>query len=315
MAAPTNDNAAPAWARRWLVAAGVYNLAWGLWVILWPGAVFDLLGAEPMRYPAIWQCVGMIVGVYGVGYLIASRDPRRHWPIVLVGLLGKVFGPLGFAYAAARCEMPPAFGATLITNDLLWWAPFSMMLWDAARSRDALPEGPVPSLDEALQRTTDQHGNNLRELTEGKPVLLVLTRHAGCTFCREMLDELAGKRQAITERGYQIAIATMSDPDSNAALAERYGLEGCSWLSDPDRVLYRALELRRGRFLELFGPAVWLRGMAAGLRGHGVGALQGDGFQMAGTFVLHRGRVVREFRHAHAADRADYDALACELPR
>ena len=40
--------------------------------------------------------MGMIVGVYGIGYLIAARDPRTHWPIVLVGLLGKVFGPIGF---------------------------------------------------------------------------------------------------------------------------------------------------------------------------------------------------------------------------
>ena len=38
------------------------------------------------RYPQIWQCVGMIVGVYGVGYLVAASDPLRHWPIVLVGM-------------------------------------------------------------------------------------------------------------------------------------------------------------------------------------------------------------------------------------
>jgi small multidrug resistance pump len=48
---------------------------------------------ELPRYPDIWQCVGMIVGVYGVGYLIAAFDPLRHWPVILVGLLGKVLGP------------------------------------------------------------------------------------------------------------------------------------------------------------------------------------------------------------------------------
>ncbi len=122
---------APAWQRRVLVAAGVYNLLWGIAVVLFPGLAFDLLGLEPPRYPSIWQCVGMIVGVYGVGYLAASRDPWRHWPIVLVGLLGKVFGPIGFVMAAGRGELPWGLGWTIVTNDLVWWVPFGLILWRA----------------------------------------------------------------------------------------------------------------------------------------------------------------------------------------
>lgn len=57
-----------------------------------PPPPFDLTGIARVNYPEIWQCVGMIVGVivgvYGIGYLVAASDPRRHWPIVLVGLLG-----------------------------------------------------------------------------------------------------------------------------------------------------------------------------------------------------------------------------------
>jgi hypothetical protein len=76
----------------------------------------------------------MIVGVYGVGYLAAASDHRRHWPIVLVGLLGKVLGPLGFGVALIRGELPAAFGVTILTNDLIWWIPFALMLRDAARA-------------------------------------------------------------------------------------------------------------------------------------------------------------------------------------
>ena len=43
--------------------------------------------------------VGMIVGVYGIGYIIASARPLVHWPIILVGFLGKIFGPIGFTKA------------------------------------------------------------------------------------------------------------------------------------------------------------------------------------------------------------------------
>lgn len=123
------------WASRWLRAAGIYNLIWGTLIIAWPHLLFDLTGADRINYPEIWQCVGMIVGVYGLGYLIAASDPQTHWPIVLVGLLGKVFGPVGFLFALLRGTFPPLFGLTILTNDLLWWIPFTMILWDAAKHR------------------------------------------------------------------------------------------------------------------------------------------------------------------------------------
>jgi uncharacterized membrane protein HdeD (DUF308 family) len=126
---------------RWLVAAAIYNLTWGGFVVLFPLVAFELAEMDPPRYPAIWQCVGMIVGVYGVGYAIAARDPLRHWPIVLVGLLGKVFGPIGFLMAASRGELPWRLGWTILTNDLLWWPAFAVLLWRAwqfERSTDEL---------------------------------------------------------------------------------------------------------------------------------------------------------------------------------
>lgn len=126
---------APVWASRWLVAAGVYNLLWGAATIAFPHFLFDVSGIDRLNYPEIWQCVGMIVGVYGIGYLIAAGDSRTHWPIVLVGLLGKVFGPIGFVVALLRGTFPPLFGLTILTNDLIWWIPFAMILWDAAKHR------------------------------------------------------------------------------------------------------------------------------------------------------------------------------------
>jgi small multidrug resistance pump len=116
--------------RIWLAAAGLYNLAWGAWVVLAPDAFPRLVGMEPFTGAGrgVWQCLGMVIGVFGVGYLCASRDPVRHWPIVLVGLLGKIFGPVGFVWTASRGEIPWSFGATIPTNDLLWWIPFAWIL-------------------------------------------------------------------------------------------------------------------------------------------------------------------------------------------
>ena len=125
---------APSWMRNWLFAAAAYNALWGAFVIFFPLALFEWFALEPPNYVSIWQCVGMIVGVYGVGYAIAATDPMRHWPIVLVGLLGKVFGPFGFLFAVANAELPWRFGWTIITNDLIWWPAFFGILLHARRA-------------------------------------------------------------------------------------------------------------------------------------------------------------------------------------
>jgi hypothetical protein len=125
---------APRWMRITLILAGLYNLAWGTVVICWPSQPFAWLDMPPPNYPQLWQCIGMIVGVYGIGYLIAAGDPMRHWPIVLVGLLGKVLGPIGFVPAALRGELPWGFFVLVnVSNDLIWWVPFGLILVQAWR--------------------------------------------------------------------------------------------------------------------------------------------------------------------------------------
>lgn len=114
-----------------LLAAGIYNLAFGIFAIVLPHAMFSLIGMDPPKYPELWQCIGMIVGVYGVGYMIAAFDPARHWPIVLVGFLGKLFGPIGMAWAVMRGTLPLAFGIANVTNDLIWLVPFALILMHA----------------------------------------------------------------------------------------------------------------------------------------------------------------------------------------
>ena len=284
-------------------------------MVIAPLWFFGVAGMDPPRYPAIWQCVGMIVGVYGIGYLAAARDAYRHWPIVLVGLLGKVFGPIGFIMAAGRGELPWSFGWVIVLNDLVWWAPFAMILAGAARAALNFSEGDsMEELPAALEAATDQHGRSLRTLSDETPMLVVLLRHSGCVFCREALADLRERRGEIESAGVRLALVHMGDDASLASIAEKYGVGDVSRVSDTERRLYQALELRRGEFRQLFGPMVWIRGFAAWRRGHKVGRMVGDGFQMPGVFLIERGRVVRAYRHQSAADRPDYQALACPAP-
>jgi small multidrug resistance pump len=108
--------------------AAIYNLLWGLIAIFYPIQSFDFFGMQPPLYPQLWQCIGMIVGVYGIGYWIAANNPMVHWPIVLVGFLGKLLGPIGFTKALINGDLPLKFGVNIIFNDLIWLVPFLMIL-------------------------------------------------------------------------------------------------------------------------------------------------------------------------------------------
>jgi small multidrug resistance pump len=118
--------------RNWMTVclriAGFYNLLWGAFVILWPSAIFSWSDLAQPNYPELWQCIGMIVGVYGLGYWVAAYNPLRHWPIVWVGLLGKICGPIGFIWAIAHDRFNWQFGSVIVFNDLIWWIPFAMIL-------------------------------------------------------------------------------------------------------------------------------------------------------------------------------------------
>ncbi|MBL7853107.1 MAG: alkyl hydroperoxide reductase [Cyclobacteriaceae bacterium] len=111
-----------------LRAAAAYNVLWGAWVVLFPAHFFVLTGMAVPDHLMIWQGMGMVIGVYGLGYWWASSDAVRHWPIVAVGFLGKIFGPLGFAFNYVQGVVPFSFFYTLITNDFIWWVPFFLIL-------------------------------------------------------------------------------------------------------------------------------------------------------------------------------------------
>lgn len=123
-----------AWHSQWLWAAAWYNLGFGFWVVLFPDQAFALFDMPPAQYPFIWQSVGMIVGVYGLGYAFAALDEQREWIVVMVGWLGKLFGPIGFIYTFALGDLPLAFGTILLFNDLIWYPSFFGIMWRKFRS-------------------------------------------------------------------------------------------------------------------------------------------------------------------------------------
>lgn len=303
------------WMTLALGAAAFYNLVWGAFVILSPATLFSWVGMTQPNYPELWQCVGMIVGVYGVGYAIAATDPLRHWPIVLVGLMGKVLGPIGFVKALLEQRFSPKFLWVILTNDLIWWLPFGLILWASLEQRSNNLRTLSPEIQRWAMRAKSQFGVSIEEISKLRPVLLVFLRHVGCTFCREALGDLAAYRKEIEETGTQIVLVHMGREAAAHSILVKYGLGEIPRVSDPKLALYRAFGLERGNAGQLFGPKIWIRGFQAGLLGkHGIGKAEGDAAQMPGVFLVFHGEILKSYRHQSAADRPNYVALVSELP-
>ena len=307
--------AMPRWVAPVLSFAAIYNIVWGLFIVLFPLTPFRLAGMEPPNYPAIVQCLGMVIGIYGVGYAMAARDPVTLWPLVLLGLLGKVLGPVGFLYAASIGEFPWRAGLMIVTNDLIWWAPFIGILFQAMRVRDAREAHRQQlSLADVLAEAKNQQGQSLLDLSRQQELLLVCLRHFGCTYCREALHDLAEQRPRIEASGARPVIVHMGSIEQGEQMLTQYGCAGLDQVSDPDRKVYRALDLKLGTFAELFGILAFWRALGQGtIFRFGFGRMIGNPLQMPGAFVIRNGQIVKAYRHRFSGDRPDYAELSCSL--
>ena len=115
--------------------AGAYNLAWGAYSAIDPQWLFRFAGMPPLNHPAIFACLGMVVGVYGLLYWKVAREPEEGFAIAAVGLLGKVLGPIGLAQLIWSGAWPMKSVVLCITNDFIWWVPFALYLRDASSVR------------------------------------------------------------------------------------------------------------------------------------------------------------------------------------
>ena len=121
------------------VAAGFYNLAFGLYSAIDPQWLFRFAGMPLLNHPAVFACLGMVVGVYGLLYLHVVRAPERGFEIAAIGLLGKILGPIGLAVLVWRGAWPLAAAILCVFNDVVWWIPFTLYLcdaWPTARVRE-----------------------------------------------------------------------------------------------------------------------------------------------------------------------------------
>jgi hypothetical protein len=158
-------------------------------------------------------------------------------------------------------------------------------------------------------------GETLGEASQSRMLVLVFLRHFGCTFTRQILRGLEQIHRTAQSRGAELVLVHMLRDGGE----DRYltGNGDVARIADPRCELYRAFGLGKGGFHELLGLRVWWLGFLSVYKGCGVGHLAGDGRQMPGAFLFHKGEIIAAQRAESASDMPDLPALfnAGHLPQ
>jgi small multidrug resistance pump len=116
------------WMRYVLWFAGAYNVLLGLNMVARPEGGFEPLGLSPPDLLLFVQLVGLMVGVFGIGYLMVARWPLENRGVLLLGIIGKALvAVLGLAYVALG-KVPPIYLLVVLFSDVIYLAPFAVIL-------------------------------------------------------------------------------------------------------------------------------------------------------------------------------------------
>ncbi len=116
------------WMRRLLWFVGGYNLLAGLSMFFFYHEGFKFLGIEKPTVNLPIQLVGILVGLFGVGYWMVARAPRENQNILKLGFWSKALGSVLGAYYVAIGKLPPIFMGMLFASDIVYLPPFWIIL-------------------------------------------------------------------------------------------------------------------------------------------------------------------------------------------
>lgn len=123
------------WMHGVLRFAGGYNIVAGLSMIAFYHEGFKSLGLPKPVFNLPIQLVGVLVAVFGVGYLIVDRSPVENRNVLLLGLMSKFFGPLLAFFYVANGVLPLVMLVVLFCADIIYWVPFWLIYRRLASSR------------------------------------------------------------------------------------------------------------------------------------------------------------------------------------
>ena len=107
--------------------AGWYNIAAGLAMIVFYHEGYKSLGIAKPELTLPIQLVGLLVALFGVGYLMVDRKPLENRAVLRLGFWSKLLGPaLALGYITSGI-LPGSMLAVLFFADLIYLVPFYLI--------------------------------------------------------------------------------------------------------------------------------------------------------------------------------------------
>ncbi len=119
----TRQRLAP-WMHVLLKFAGYYNLVAGLAMMILYHEGYKILGVPKPEFVLPIQLVGLLVAIFGLGYLLVDREPSLNRNVLWLGLLSKAIGPMFALPWIFDGTLPLAMLAVLFFADTIYVWPF-----------------------------------------------------------------------------------------------------------------------------------------------------------------------------------------------
>lgn len=128
MRAASTSPGLPRWMTRLLWFVGGYNLLAGTGMLCLYHEGYKLLGLEKPQLNLPIQLVGILVGLFGVGYWMVAAHPVENRNILLLGFWSKALGSVLGIYYVGVGKLPPFFLILLFVSDIVYLPPFYLIL-------------------------------------------------------------------------------------------------------------------------------------------------------------------------------------------
>lgn len=129
------------WMKRLLWFVGGYNILAGLNMFCFYHESFKVMGVPKPQMNLPIQLVGVLVGLFGVGYWLVASNPVENRNLLVLGFWSKLLGSVLGVYYVAAGKLPLVFLAILFVSDVIYLPPFYLIMRRLSRlaaERDAL---------------------------------------------------------------------------------------------------------------------------------------------------------------------------------
>jgi len=224
------------WASFILFLATVYNLVWGAVISLKPELLY--FNEIPSNYDLILaRCIGMLVGLYGVAYYVSSKNPTKYASLILIGLIGKILGPIGAIFYVIKGQLSIDFLLINIFNDFIWWIPFGWILFQVYKGKFAYPnDSSEQSLyQQILGNNYDKLSPNLKEFHQAKLPIKAQGKfkiERGKTFINNLIANIADLPKASESETVELSVKQIGNTEIWSRKIGDKMVESIQWKSE-----------------------------------------------------------------------------------